>query len=338
MPDLNLTLQRELLTNDADVAGIWQYEGGKVFKDGQQIAWYSSIKRTISQVTDVQNTAALTLSLFFLGSSPPDTITLQGAHSFNTGNQSGSVSAASKGLRIYIGADFSRTGDILIIHATSVPENTLQYLDSKVTIGSAPAWLVTRYAVECTYRTPNGIRNCGNKVYGPEGGITEGQISNEGGAFPLTIQVTVTIDFEPQSGLTGLVKNFSPDVTDTGVNFLFEPYQVLQTMGLLLDLQPSPLRTDYVSLRWKHNVGETVIASGKKYLSGDELREQPVTQYEIVFMPDPIYAKDMSLVIEGRYQDQILAGFAQTFELSERAVLLRTKEAASGEGYMLVVV
>lgn len=167
-------------------------------------------------------------------------------------------------------------------------------------------------------------------MFGPEGGIVEGQISDEGGTFPTTIAVTVTIDFELDTHLNGLVKNFAPPVTNTGVNFLFEPYQVLQKTELLLDLQPSPTESDYLLLRWKHIVGETVVASGQKYLSGGELRKQPVTQYEIVFVPDPIAAKDVNLQIEGRYQAKQLPVFSQTYELSEKAVLIRAKKLDSG--------
>jgi hypothetical protein len=227
------------------------------------------------------------------------------------------------------------SGTVTVIERAIEPR---LYLDTKVAVGSAPVWLVTRYVVECTYRTPYGIRNCGKALYGPAGGVVEGQISDEGGSFPLTIQVSVTIDFEPESGLPGLTRNFSPEVTDTGVNFIFEPYQVVQKTNLVLDLRPTPFGTDYVLLRWKHRVRETVIASGQRYLSGDELRAQPVTQYEIVFVPDPVHVGDLSLEIEGRYQDQALTRFTGSFELSERAILLRAKAAHPGNGYMLIVV
>lgn len=212
----------------------------------------------------------------------------------------------------------------------------LRYLTTKVTIGSAPDWLVTRYAVECTYQTPNGTRQCGNGLFDPSGGIVEGQVSNEGGAFPSSILVTVTVDFEPETKLQGLVKSFTPAVTDTGVNFLFEPYQVIQRTQILFDLRPPPIATDYLLLRWKHIAGGNVVASGQKYLSGKELRQQPVTQYEIVFVPDPIYAKDVDLEIEGRYRDKVLGLFAQKFELSETAIIIRAQRAATGQGFVLV--
>src|SRR5262249_1207070 len=131
-------------------------------------------------------------------------------------------------------------------------------------------WLVTRYVAECTYNAPTGIRSCGSGRYGPGGGIVEGQVSDEGGTFPSSIVVAITIDFEPDTQLHGLVKSFTPPVTPTGVNFIFEPYQVIQKTDLLFDLRPTPLTTDYLIVRWEHIVGETVVTSGQHYLTGDD--------------------------------------------------------------------
>jgi hypothetical protein len=217
-------------------------------------------------------------------------------------------------------------------------ERPLSYLNVNVTLGDTPTWLVARYAAECTYNTPNGIRNCGRGVFGAEGGIVNGQVSDEGGAFPSTINVTITIDFQPDTTLAGLVKTFTPPVTNTGVNFLFEPFHVIQKTDLFFDFQPLPIATDYLLLRWKHVAGGVVVASGQKYLAGDDLRKQPITQYEIVFVPDPILAKDFSIEFEGRYQHVTLPLFAQTYDLSEKAVIIRARKAPSGQGYILVSV
>jgi hypothetical protein len=214
----------------------------------------------------------------------------------------------------------------------------INFLDVKITLGSTPAWLVTRYALESTYNTPNGIRNCGKGMFGPEGGIVQGQISDEGGAFPSSILATVSLDFQPDTNLAAIVKNFTPPVTNTGVNFIFEPFQVIQKTDVLLDLQPPPTATDYLLLRWQHNALGQAVASGQKYLPGDELRKQSVTQYEIVFVPDPISAKDLNIQIEGRFQDQALPLFTQTYELADKAVLMRAQKSTSTPGYVLVSV
>lgn len=65
--------------------------------------------------TDAQNTAMLTLEVFFEPQHPPQNIVLQGAHDFNSGHEVGSVSAASGALATHIGKPFTRVGNTLTI-------------------------------------------------------------------------------------------------------------------------------------------------------------------------------------------------------------------------------
>jgi hypothetical protein len=207
----------------------------------------------------------------------------------------------------------------------------------KVTMGSTPDWLVTRYVVQCSYNTSGGIQSCGTGTFGPDGGIVQGQISDESGAFPSSIVVNVSIDFVPDTNLSTLQKIFTTSVTDTGVNFIFKPLDVIQKTEVLFDLQPTPKTTDYILLRWQHhNTSGNVVTSGQKFLSGDELRQQAVTQYEIVFVPDPFSAKDIGIQIDGRYQDKVLSAFNQIYELADKAVLIRAQQSSGG--YQLVSV
>jgi hypothetical protein len=92
---VTLDLVRLSLNNVDDVAGRWQHEGGQVFKAGTQIGNYAINRRVTSSGTSPQNTAMVTMTIFFLGASPPQNITLQGAHDFSSGISRGSVSAAS---------------------------------------------------------------------------------------------------------------------------------------------------------------------------------------------------------------------------------------------------
>ena len=110
-------LQRECLNNAEDVAGRWQIEGGKAFQRKRHVANYSSVKR-ISCGTQQQNTAQLWLTLFFLKDTKgtaPENITLHGAHDFNSGGETGSVSAASSGFAAHIGKQFKRVANTLTI-------------------------------------------------------------------------------------------------------------------------------------------------------------------------------------------------------------------------------
>ena len=92
---ISLVLERNSLTNVDDAAGRWQHEGGTARRGTTVVAHYATVRRVTTGGTDAQNTAMLTTTLFFVGKAPPENITLQGAHDFNSGNQIGSVSAAS---------------------------------------------------------------------------------------------------------------------------------------------------------------------------------------------------------------------------------------------------
>jgi streptogramin lyase len=113
-PTLTYTLHRDCLNNVDDPGIRWQIEGGKVFENGKHVANYSSVKR-VSCGTTEQNTAQLWLTLFFLGRKPPENITLLGAHDFDSGDEIGSVSAASSAFSTYIGEQFKRVADKLTI-------------------------------------------------------------------------------------------------------------------------------------------------------------------------------------------------------------------------------
>jgi hypothetical protein len=103
-------LVRTVLNNVDDIAGRWQHEGGEVIQKNKKIGYYASTKRVTFGATDAQNTAMLTLTIF-LGKSrtgATENITLQGAHDFNTGNEIGSVSAASATQSALRGKTFNR--------------------------------------------------------------------------------------------------------------------------------------------------------------------------------------------------------------------------------------
>lgn len=115
---LLFTFVRKALQNVDDAAGRWQFEGGAVMHGREHVANYASTKRVTYQGTDQdgQNTAAVTITIFYLGGHPPGTITLQGAHDFNSGDETGSVSAASNTHAAHIGKQFTRTGASNVVH------------------------------------------------------------------------------------------------------------------------------------------------------------------------------------------------------------------------------
>jgi len=111
---LALVIKQSSLTNVTDTAGVWQYEGGKVYITTvvdriSAIAYigdYAITRRTIAGGTDTQNTAMLTMTIFIKGERPPQNITLQGSHDFSSGKYIGSVSAGSSNLSSIVGATF----------------------------------------------------------------------------------------------------------------------------------------------------------------------------------------------------------------------------------------
>ena len=111
---LTYTLHRDCLHNAQDSGMHWQIEGGKVLENGKHVANYSSVKR-VSCGTTEQNTAQLWVTLFFLGGTPPENITLHGAHDFHSGGEIGSVSAASSAFSVHIGKQFQRVANTLTI-------------------------------------------------------------------------------------------------------------------------------------------------------------------------------------------------------------------------------
>jgi len=114
---MSLTLNRLSLTNVDDAAGRWQFEGGQVFQEGRLAGDFASTKRLVIKGTEAQNTAMLTLTFFFVGQDgkPTGNMTLHGSHDFGSGDEMGSVSAASFSFSPYIGNQFKRSGSAFVI-------------------------------------------------------------------------------------------------------------------------------------------------------------------------------------------------------------------------------
>lgn len=114
---MSLTLTQRSLANVDDAAGRLQTEGGEVFQGDQHIGNYASTKRVVIGGTEALNAAMLTLTLFFIGEPGQDieNMTLQGSHDFGSGNEVGSVSAASSGFSSHIGQQFKRVRSALVI-------------------------------------------------------------------------------------------------------------------------------------------------------------------------------------------------------------------------------
>ena len=147
---LTFTLQQMVLKAETTVAGIVNYEGGRLEENNKVVGTFMIISETIKDVTDFQNldTGAVTISLFFLDphghhggqgqggrAQPPETLVLEGSAEFagqppqtppnqNGGQQVqarqmtravGSVSAASQLFASHLDKQWTRIGDKLTI-------------------------------------------------------------------------------------------------------------------------------------------------------------------------------------------------------------------------------
>jgi hypothetical protein len=103
-----LTLTRVgALVNVSDAAGLWQHEGGKVFRAALQVGNYSIHRRVTTSGTAPQNTAMLTMTVFFTSpAGAPENMTLEGSHDFSSGKYIGGVSGASALYKPWMGATF----------------------------------------------------------------------------------------------------------------------------------------------------------------------------------------------------------------------------------------
>jgi hypothetical protein len=101
-------------------------------------------------------------------------------------------------------------------------------------------------------------------------------------------------------------------------------------------LRPKPRDDDYLIIEWHHrDSNQNIVTSGQKYISGDELGENSITTYDIVFVPDPISARDIRLQMKGRFRKSMLPVLDIVYELSDNAVLIKSKPKEDG-GYELV--
>ena len=108
---LSITLTVYLNESIPDKAGAWEYAGAIGNPAGSdQVVMLIATKRVVANDQFRVSASMLTASVQ-LGDSPgglaPGNLTLQGVHDIATGNESGSVSAASPELADYIGGNFT---------------------------------------------------------------------------------------------------------------------------------------------------------------------------------------------------------------------------------------
>ncbi|WP_407561489.1 hypothetical protein [Streptomyces sp. 184] len=210
-----------------------------------------------------------------------------------------------------------------------------QYRTLKVVVGSAPEWLVSRYVVDCVYESPDAsMHPCGTGEFGAGGGVVEDRISDAWGGFPATARVTVSVDFQPGTGLHGAVTRLEPEVGPAGVSLLYEPEQEIKKVRLVFDLTPRARPQDYLLLRWLYRSGSSAGAGSQRTLSASDLQDN-VAQHEVAFPPDGSSTAAVDLTIDGVYQGAELVQFKQRVSLPASALAFRFRKQGGGPRYRL---
>jgi len=94
-----------------DAAGSWSHQGGRLYKGSTQVGHYVGFLRRTTGGTDEQKVAFAMGTAIFLGSKPPQNMTIQGVCDLMTGKFLGSVSAASSAYKSWIGAQVVGDGN-----------------------------------------------------------------------------------------------------------------------------------------------------------------------------------------------------------------------------------
>lgn len=93
---VSFTLTRTApLTSVSDAASSTLYEVGTVSSGGTVVGRFVRTIRTVTGVTEPQNTGIVTITILGLGPAPPPNVTLLGSHDFSSGNNIGGISGSS---------------------------------------------------------------------------------------------------------------------------------------------------------------------------------------------------------------------------------------------------
>jgi len=87
-----------------DAAGSWMHQGGRLYKGTTLVGNFVGFLRRTTGGTEEQKVAFAMGTAIFLGTKPPQNMTIQGVCDLTTGKFIGSVSAASSTYKTWIGA------------------------------------------------------------------------------------------------------------------------------------------------------------------------------------------------------------------------------------------
>jgi hypothetical protein len=93
---VSITLTRTTAVLSApDVAGTTFHDGGTITFGTTTIGRFIRTIRTVTGITEPQNTGVVTINLIALGTAPSLSVTLVGTHDFSSANELGGIGASS---------------------------------------------------------------------------------------------------------------------------------------------------------------------------------------------------------------------------------------------------
>lgn len=200
-----------------------------------------------------------------------------------------------------------------------------------IVLGSAPKELVSRYVASFAYGAPDGKEIWGRKEVGPDGGVLFGTLLPADSKYPDSVTISVTTDYAPGSQIQGSVQAIVVPVTDTGVNFLFEPQ--FQDNSLLRLVFTLPKRSwwrrvferneDYLILSWTQVVQAKPITRFVTLVS-EVLEIRPLVDVSIPLMQSPEQPTEVILDVAGRYNSQDVRPFSTRLDLTTTKALSLT--------------
>lgn len=202
-------------------------------------------------------------------------------------------------------------------------------LPISITLGSAPPKLVTRYIATYAYNGSNDTSIWGTGEYGPEGGTLFGKLYPINGQYPSTIPVSITTDFTPESGLNAVEEQFSPEITDVGLAYIYEPHQKIMFRDLYLRILPRFFlyemflsQRDFLVVRWVQTIQGKEITSTTT-ITKDQLRRRPLLELTFPLNPNPDLPGVFKLELSGYYSGQDVEPYIENIPYSESAVVLQ---------------
>lgn len=203
-----------------------------------------------------------------------------------------------------------------------------------VTITSAPADLVSRVTISAGYDLQGQLKSAGTATFDAKGGTFSGVIESDPlGGFPTKALIDISVDYMPESGLTGFSKEFTQPVSAAGVHFFYDVPKQLDRQ-ILVGFGFVPSSTDRLTFRWDHLVkgapvrGDTLEVTAQQ-VAGVWQAKPPNILVALKAHPEKDNRLQIRIVAITEFQNEQLEPFEQTFPVEAQSVVLKSGPGAA---------